>query len=53
MGVVPVAAMPLLIWFFGNGSNYPAPACGGGFPSLSKEGSLNPDFPGGLGYLSA
>ena len=53
VGVVLVSATPLLIWFFGNGSNHPAAGCGRGFPSLSKEGSLNPDFPGGLGYLSA
>ncbi len=43
-GVVRVAAIPLLIWLFRDRPNHPAVACGRGFPSLSKEGSLSAEF---------
>jgi hypothetical protein len=41
-GVVGVAAIPIRVWLFKDGSNHPAAACG--CPSLSKEGSLLAEF---------
>ncbi len=43
-GVVRVAAIPILAWLFQDCSNHPAAACGCGYPSLSKEGSLLAKF---------
>ena len=39
-GVVRVAAIPLLIWLSGSVRTTPTMACGHGFPSLLKEGSV-------------
>jgi len=39
-GVVWVAAIPRLAWFYCRRSNHPVAAYGHGLPSLSKEGSF-------------
>jgi hypothetical protein len=43
-GVVRVGAISLRIWLFRERSKHPAVACGRGFSSLSKEGSLSAEF---------
>ncbi len=43
-GVVLLAAIPILAWPFQDCSNHPAAACGCGYPSLPKEGSLLVEF---------